>query len=306
MRQLISVVVPCYNEEEALGAFYEALNNVTKAMDYVNFEIIFVDDGSTDKTLELLKSFSKMDHRVHYLSLSRDFGKEAAMYAGFKASRGDLVCTMDADLQDPPMLLPVMYKAINEEGYDCVATRRVSRQGEPKLRSFMAHQFYKIINQLSTTKIVDGARDYRLMIRPMVDAIVNMKEYDRFSKGLFSFVGFKTKWLSYDNVERVAGKTKWSFFKLFKYAISGFINFSTVLLIVPIFLGLIALSFAIIYLIVKLCLGTINDLSIIIIIMTGLFGILFIMIGLIGEYLSRLYLEVKGRPIYIIRETDGR
>ena len=220
MKKLLSVIVSCYNEEEALPLFYKEINKISKKMKDLNFEFIFVNDGSVDKTLSVIKKIIDKDKRVRYVSFSRNFGKEAAMYAGLKFSKGDYVTLMDADLQDPPELLPEMYNYIINEGYDCVGTRRVTRKGEPPVRSFFARCFYKIINKMSKIEMVDGARDFRLMTRQMVDAILSMGEYNRYSKGLFSFVGFDTKWLEYENVERVAGKTKWSFWKLFIFFIN--------------------------------------------------------------------------------------
>ena len=210
---LITLIVPCYNEEESLPLFYKEIVKVAKKMKEVNFEFLFINDGSKDNTLDILRDLSKKDKRVRYASFSRNFGKEAAMYAGFENSKGDYVVVMDADLQDPPSLLPEMFKYIKEEDYDSVATRRVTRKGEPPIRSFFARMFYKIINKISKADIVDGARDYRLMTRQMVDSILSMKEYNRFSKGIFGWVGFKTKWIAYENIERVAGETKWNFWK---------------------------------------------------------------------------------------------
>ena len=237
----ISVVVSCYNEEKALPLFYEEMERVRK-QDFdgiAEFEYIFVNDGSKDKTLEIMKSLRAKDSKVRYVSFSRNFGKEAAMLAGLEAATGDYVTLMDADLQDPPTLLKQMYDAIINEGYDAVGTRRVTRKGEPPIRSFFARMFYKIINKMSDIEMVDGARDYRLMKRQVVDAIISLKEYNRYSKGLFSFVGFDTKWLEYENVERVAGETKWSFWKLFKYALEGITAFSTTPLILSSILGII-------------------------------------------------------------------
>lgn len=210
----ITAVVPCYNEQEALGLFYEELNRVTAEMRDCEFEILFVNDGSKDRTLELMKELAEKDGRVKYISFSRNFGKEAAIYAGLEHASGDLVAIMDADLQDPPRLLPEMYRAVTEEGYDSVATRRVTRKGEPPIRSFFARMFYRLMNKMCKTEVVDGARDFRLMTRPFVDSLLSMKEYNRFSKGLFGWVGFRTKWIEFENVERVAGETKWSFWKL--------------------------------------------------------------------------------------------
>ena len=215
MKKILSIIVSCYNEEEALPLFYKEAKKYLNKINDLDYEFVFVNDGSRDNTLEVIKKLKKKDKRVKYLSFSRNFGKEAAMYAGLENSNGDYVVLMDADLQDPPKLLNEMYKIVKEEGYDCVATRRVTRKGEPPIRSFFARMFYKIINKISKIEMVDGARDYRFMTRQMVDSIISLKEYNRYSKGLFSFVGFKTKWLEYENIERVAGETKWSFWKLF-------------------------------------------------------------------------------------------
>ena len=236
----ISVIVSCYNEQESLPLFYKEMERVRKQdFDGIDFEYIFVNDGSKDKTLEEIKELRKQDSKVRYVSFSRNFGKEAAMLAGLDYSTGDYITLMDADLQDPPSLLRKMYDAIKNEGYDCVGTRRVTRKGEPPIRSFFARMFYKIINKMSKVEMVDGARDYRLMTRQMVDSIISIREYNRYSKGLFSFVGFKTKWIEYENVERVAGETKWSFWKLFKYALEGITAFSTTPLIFSSVLGLL-------------------------------------------------------------------
>ena len=254
MKDKISVIVSCYNEEVALPLFYNEIDNLSKKMNYVDFEFLFVNDGSKDQTLEILKQLSNKDNRVKYISFSRNFGKEAAMFAGLEHATGNLVTLMDADLQDPPSMLPLMYEAIKEEGYDQVGTRRVTRKGEPKIRSFFARCFYKLINKMSNVEMVDGARDYRLMTRQVVDSIIEIKEYNRYSKGLFSFVGYNTKWLEYENVERVAGETKWSFWKLFKYAIEGIVAFTTLPLSIAAILGIFMffLAFlAIIFIIIK-------------------------------------------------------
>lgn len=235
----ISVVVSCYNEQEALPLFYEEISNIANKIKDTEFEFIFVNDGSKDKTLEVIKKFRETDERVKFVSFSRNFGKEAAMFAGLKKSTGDFVSIMDADLQDPPKMLIEMYETLKKEDYDCVATRRVTRKGEPPIRSFFARMFYKLINKISKTEIVDGARDFRLMTRQMVDAIVSMEEYNRFSKGIFGWVGFNTKWLEYENVERAAGETKWSFWKLFKYSIDGIIAFSTAPLVISTIMGIL-------------------------------------------------------------------
>ena len=307
----ISVVVSCYNEEKALPLFYEEMERVRKK-DFegiVEFEYIFVNDGSKDNTLKIIKELNQKDPKVRYISFSRNFGKEAAMYAGLEAAEGDYVTLMDADLQDPPALLKQMYDAIKNEGYDSVGTRRVTRKGEPPIRSFFARMFYKIINKMSNIEMVDGARDYRLMKRQVVDSIISLKEYNRYSKGLFSFVGFDTKWIGYENVERVAGETKWSFWKLFKYALEGITAFSTTPLIFSSIVGLIfclVAFIAIIFIIVKtLVYGDPTagwpSMACIIVFVSG---IQLFTIGIIGQYLSKTYLEVKKRPIYIIKETE--
>ena len=307
----ISVVVSCYNEEKALPLFYEEMERVRK-QDFegnVDFEYIFVNDGSKDKTLDIIRELRKKDSKVRYVSFSRNFGKESAMFAGLEASNGDYVTLMDADLQDPPSLLKQMYNAIVNEGYDSVGTRRVTRKGEPPIRSIRARMFYKIINKISNIEMVDGARDYRLMKRQVVNAIISLKEYNRYSKGLFSFVGFNTKWIEYENVERVAGETKWSFWKLFKYALEGITAFSTTPLILSSILGIIfcLIAFlAIVFIIIKtLVYGDPTpgwpSLACIIVFVSGVQ--LFCM-GVIGQYLSKTYLEVKNRPIYIVKETE--
>lgn len=305
----ISIIVPCYNEEEAMPLFYDEICKTASTFDKVDFEFIFVNDGSRDRTLEVARDLAKKDKRVRYISFSRNFGKEAAMLAGLEYSQGDYVAIMDADLQDPPSMLHDMYDGIKNEGYDCVATRRVSRKGEPPIRSFFAKCYYKLINKISDTEIVDGARDYRLMSRQMVDSILSLKEYNRFSKGIFSWVGYNTKWLEYKNVERVAGTTKWSFWKLFLYSLESIVAFSTVPLAISSIIGILFFIISMI-MIVFIIVRTITfgdpvagwpSLVCIIFFVSGvqLFGI-----GVIGQYLSKLYLEVKGRPIYIVKETE--
>lgn len=305
----ISVVVSCYNEEKALPLFYKEIERVRKQdfENIVDFEYIFVNDGSKDKTLDIIKQLRAIDDKVRYVSFSRNFGKEAAMFAGLEASTGDYVTLMDADLQDPPALLKQMYDAIINEGYDSVGTRRVTRKGKPPIRSFFARMFYKIINKMSDIEMVDGARDYRLMKRQVVDAIISLKEYNRYSKGLFSFVGFNTKWIEYENVERVAGETKWSFWKLFRYAIEGITAFSTTPLIFASVLGIIfcVISFlAIIFIIVRTLIygDPTSGWPSLVCIIVFVSGIQLFSVGVIGQYLSKTYLEVKKRPIYIIKE----
>ena len=309
MKKLISIVIPCYNEEETIPYFYKEITKISEEINKTNFEFIFVNDGSKDDTLKLLKELSKKDKRVRFVSFSRNFGKEAAMYAGFEYSKGDYVAVMDADLQDPPYLLKEMYKTLENSDYDCVATRRVTRKGEPVIRSFFARCFYKIINKMSKYEMVDGARDYRLMTRQMVDSIVSLKEYNRYSKGLFSFVGFNTKWIEYENVNRGAGETKWSFWKLFKYALEGIVAFSTAPLSFASILGIIfciiSLIFVIVIIVKTLIFGDPTSgwpsLACIILFVSGIQ--LFCM-GIIGQYLAKAYLETKNRPIYIVKETE--
>ena len=308
-KEKISIIVPCYNEQEAIPYFYEEIKKIIKEMNKNKFELIFVNDGSKDNTLEKIRTLANKDNIVRYISFSRNFGKEAAMYAGLEHSTGDYVAIMDADLQDPPALLPEMYRIIKEENYDCVGTRRVNRKGEPPIRSFFARCFYKIINKISKTEMVDGARDYRLMSRQAVDAIVSLKEYNRYSKGLFSFVGFDTKWIEYENIERVAGETKWSFWKLFKYAIEGIVAFSTAPLAIAAVLGILMCMFAfiaIVVIIVKTLMfgdpvGGWPSMTCIILFTSG---VQLLCMGVIGQYLSKTYLETKNRPIYIIKETE--
>ena len=305
----ISIVVPCYNEEEAIPLFYEEINKTSKEIKDYDFEFIFVNDGSKDNSASIMKELAKKDKRVKFIDFSRNFGKEAAMYAGLELSSGDYITTMDVDLQDPPSLLPEMIKGITEEGYDCVATKSTSRNGYSFLRKTFTRWFYKIIAKISKTEMVAGARDYRLMTRQMVNAIINMKEYNRYSKGLFSFVGFKTKWIEFENQERVAGTTKWNFWKLFSYAIDGIVGFSTAPLIVSSIIGVLfcLISFIlIIFIIIKtLIFGDPTSgwpsLACIIFFVSG---VQLFCIGIIGQYLSKVYLEVKNRPIYIIKDTN--
>lgn len=304
----ISIIVSCYNEEEALPLFYKEANKLTKEMNEFEFEFIFVNDGSKDKTLEEIKKLNKKDKRVKYISFSRNFGKEAAMYAGLVHSSGDYVTLMDADLQDPPALLPEMMKYI-KEGYDSVGTRRVTRKGEPPIRSFFARMFYKIINKMSKIEMVDGARDYRLMKRCVVDSIISLKEYNRYSKGLFSFVGFDTKWIEFENVERVAGETKWSFWKLFIYALEGITAFSTVPLVFSAVIGVLfcLIAFiAILAIIFKTLVygDPVEGWPSLVCIIFLVSGIQLFCTGIIGQYLSKTYLETKNRPIYIIKESN--
>lgn len=305
----ISIIVPCYNEEKALPYFYKEIYKVASEMSNIDFEFIFVDDGSKDNTLCILRELRKQDERCRYISFSRNFGKEAAIYAGLENEKGDYVAMMDADLQDPPKLLKEMYDAIKNEGYDCAATRRVDRKGEPIIRSFFARKFYKIINKISNADIVDGARDFRLMTRQMVDAILKMNEYNRFSKGIFGWVGFNTKWIAYENVDRVAGETKWSFWKLLIYAIEGIIAFSTVPLSIAAVVGIIFFIVALImigFIIVRTLIWgdpTSGWPSLVCIIFFAS-GIQLFCTGILGQYLAKTYLETKKRPIYLVKEEQ--
>ena len=306
----ISIIVPCYNEEESLNFFQKEMNRVSKQeMQQVDFEILYINDGSSDGTLQKIRQLASEDVRVKYVSFSRNFGKEAAIYAGLQHADGDYVAIMDADLQDPPSLLPEMYKAVKEEGYDSAATRRVDRKGEPPIRSFFARKFYKLMKKISNTDIVDGARDYRLMNRKFVNALLNMGEYNRFSKGLFGWVGFKTKWIEFENVERVAGETKWSFWKLFRYSIEGIVAFSTVPLALSAVLGVIMCILgviAIIFIVIRQLLfgNSVAGWASLSCIILFLGGVQLLCLGILGSYMAKTYLEVKKRPIYICDETN--
>jgi len=302
-------IVPCFNEEEAIPYYYEEMLKVMPQIPELDFELLFVDDGSKDSTLEVLKELAQRDKRVRYISFSRNFGKEAALFAGLQNAKGNYVVTMDVDLQDPPSLIPEMYNIICNEDYDSVATRRVTRKGEPKIRSFFARKFYQLINKMSDADIVDGARDFRFMKRSMVDAILSMKEYNRFSKGIFGWVGFKTKWLEYENIERIAGETKWSFRKLFIYAIEAIIAFSTTPLSIVSVIGVVIclLSFILLVVIIirALLVGDpVAGWPSLVCIITSLGGVQLLCTGIVGLYLSKTYLETKNRPIYIVKEKN--
>ena len=304
----LSIIVPCLNEQESIPLFYEELIKVLTKMD-ITYEIIFIDDGSKDATLQKMKELSQRDSNVVYLSFSKNFGKEAAMYAGFVNARGRYVAVMDADLQDPPALLPKMLEKVESGAYDSVATRRVSRKGEPRIRSFFARRFYQLINKISDADIVDGARDYRLMKREMVEAIVAMEEYNRFSKGIYGWIGFKTYWLPYENVERVAGESKWSFWKLFRYAIEGFINFSKAPLEIVSWTG-IGMTFVSVLVLIFIVLrrllfgDPVAGWASLICVIIFVGGIQMFSIGIMGQYISRMYMETKKRPHYIVSETN--
>lgn len=305
---LLSVVVPCYNEEENVPLFYEELMKSHNffTQENLQLEILFIDDGSRDGTVEQVKRLREKDERVRLVSFSRNFGKEAAMYAGLEHAKGDYVVIMDVDLQDPPSLLPEMFSGI-KEGYDSVATRRVNRKGEPPIRSFFARMFYRLMKKISRTEFMDGARDYRLMTRQVVDAILSMQEYNRFTKGIFGWVGFRTKWLEYENVERARGETKWSFWKLFLYSLDGITAFSTIPLMIAAVVGVVfcILAFLMIVFIIvrKLIFGDpVSGWPSLVCIMLFLSGIQFFCTGILGQYLAKTYMEVKKRPIYLIKE----
>lgn len=306
----ISVVIPCFNEEEAIPLYYEEMKKLMKTMKKVNFELIFVNDGSTDKTLNILRDLSKKDMIVRYISFSRNFGKEAGILAGLEHAKGDYIATMDVDLQDPPHLLKEMYNTLESGAYDSVATRSISRNGYSFARKTFTRWFYKIISKISKVEMVDGARDFRLMTRQMVNAIISMKEYNRYSKGLFSFVGFNTKWITFENKERIAGTTKWNFFKLFSYAVEGIVAFSTAPLLIAAFVGVILFILSLIFIFVIILKTIIYGdpvagwpSLVCIILFTS--GIQLFCTGIIGEYLAKTYLETKKRPIYIIKETEN-
>ena len=306
---LLTVICPCYNEEESVGLFYEEVmkNQGFFKEQGVEMNVLFVDDGSRDGTLAEVKKLREKDPRVHFVSFSRNFGKEAAMYAGLEKAEGDYVVIMDVDLQDPPRLLPEMYESLTKEGYDSVATRRVNRKGEPPIRSFFARRFYSLMKKISKTEIVDGARDYRMMTRQMVNAILSMGEYNRFTKGIYGWVGFRTKWLEYENVERAKGETKWNFWKLLVYSIEGITAFSTAPLSIAAFVGALFCFFAFVMILFIIIRKLIFDdpvsgwpSLVCIILMTS--GVQFFCTGILGQYLAKTYLEVKRRPIYIAKE----
>lgn len=303
----LTVVVPCYNEEKSILDFFQTVKCVGEKIKDIQLEILFVDDGSKDKTLELIKNMKDEDILIKYVSFSRNFGKEAAIYAGLEYAKGEYVVIMDADLQDPPELLPEMLRLVREEGYDSVATRRVNRKGEPAIRSFFARQFYRIMNLISEVELVDGARDYRFMTRQVVDALLLMKEYNRFSKGLFDWVGFKTKWLEFENAERKNGETKWSFGKLLLYALEAFTSFSSKPLYIASFLGTgmcVVSFFAIVFIIIRQLLfgGSAFGWPSMACIVIFIGGIQLMCLGIMGLYISKVYLETKKRPLYIAKE----
>ena len=308
-KDIISIIVPCHNEEEMVPIFHKEIAAVSEQIPDAAFELIFVNDGSKDATLAELKRLAALDERVHYLSFSRNFGKEAAMVAGLRHATGNYVAVMDADLQDPPALLVEMVALIRIGEYDCIGTKRLDRKGEPPIRSFFARQFYHLINRISDTEIVDGARDFRLMTRQMVDAVLEMTEYNRFSKGIFSWVGFETKYLSYENQERVAGKTTWSFWSLFKYSLDGIVAFSEAPLAIAAFTGFLSFAVAILAALIltvrTLVFGNATSgWTSLIVIILGMGGLQLLCLGILGKYLGKTFMETKRRPLYILKEKD--
>lgn len=307
---LLSLVIPCYNESSALPVFMKELTHVIDALDDVETEVLFIDDGSSDDTLCLIKEIAASHSGVRYYSFSRNFGKESAILAGLVHSKGDYVAVMDADLQDPPALLPEMLRAVREGGVDCAGTRRVSRKGEPPIRSFFARMFYRFINAISATQLVDGARDYKLLSRQAVDALISMPEYNRFSKGLYEWIGFRTKWFDFENVERIAGETKWSFWKLFKYSLEGIFAFSTIPLAFSSLLGVIFMLFSVVTIAILLIRESLYHISaygwtsmVCVILLVS--GVQLFCLGIFGQYLAKAYLEVKHRPHFIVKESSG-
>ena len=304
----ISIIIPCFNEEEALPIYYAEMKKVMDSMKkQTSFELLFVDDGSSDRTYEIMKDLHRKDGRCQYLSFSRNFGKEAAIYAGLQNASGDYAAIMDVDLQDPPSLLPDMYRILKEEAYDSVATRRSTRMGEPKIRSFLSKEFYNVINKISKTEIVSGARDYRLMNRKMIDAVLEMSEYNRFSKGIFGWVGFRTKWLEYENVQRAAGETKWNFWKLFLYSLDGIMAFSTMPLSIASFFGILFCILAFVFMIFIFVRALIYGDPVagwpsMVCIISFIGGVQLLCLGIMGQYMSKLYMEVKDRPKYLVKE----
>lgn len=305
---MLSIIVPCYNEEKSLPIFYRKATSIVQEL-YQDYEFIFVNDGSKDNTLPIMQDLSVQDTHVIYLSFSRNFGKEAAMYAGFCSAKGDYIAVMDADLQDPPELLPKMLEILEKGEYDSVASRRVDRKGEPPIRSWFARKFYQLINRISDADIVDGARDFRLMKKEMVDAIISMGEYNRFSKGIFGWVGFRTCWMTYENVERIAGETKWNFWNLFKYAVDGITSFSQAPLNIASWFGILMTfcSFMVMLFIIirKLIFGDpVAGWASMMCVISFIGGVQLFCLGIIGQYIAKIYMEVKGRPHYIISESN--
>ena len=308
-KKMISIIIPCYNEEATLPVLYEELKKLSVQLEAYDLEYVFVNDGSSDRTFSMLTEMAKQDEKVKYISFSRNFGKEAALFAGLSNAKGDYIATMDADMQDPPSLLPEMVADLESGEYDNVATRRVNRIGEPPIRSFFARCFYKLMHHLSDIELVDGARDYRLMRREMVDSILAVGEYNRFSKGIYAWVGYKTKWIAYENVERSAGETKWSFWKLLHYSIDGIVNFSNVPITISSYLGLILTLFSFIAIIFEIIRALVFGDPVagwpsLVCIITFIGGIQLFCMGIMGQYISKTYIEVKKRPHYIIRDNN--
>ncbi|WP_296868625.1 glycosyltransferase family 2 protein [uncultured Methanobrevibacter sp.] len=303
---LLSIVVPCFNEDESVGIFLE---EIQKTLKEYNFEVIYVNDGSSDNTLKYIKELASKNSNVKYISFSRNFGKESAIFAGLKYASGDYICLMDADLQHPPKLIPEMLEAVLDEGYDVAAARRVSRKGEPKIKSFFSHRFYKVFNRISDIDMVEGATDYRIMTRQVVDSVLNLPEYNRFSKGLFQWVGFDTKWIEYENIERIAGESTWSFWGLIKYSIEGLVAFTTLPLSVSTFLGMVFSVIAFIYMLFIIIRYLIYSEAVpgyptLICSLLLLGGIQLLSIGVLGKYLEKTYFEAKNRPIFIVKESN--
>lgn len=308
-KKKVSIVVPMYNEQDSLRILYQELNKMTESVSDYSFEYLFVNDGSTDKTLSVIHELAGKDACVHYMSFSRNFGKEAALYAGLKAAKGDYIATMDADLQDPPQLLPQMLKLMEEGNCDNVAARRINRKGEPPIRSFCARRFYKLMRRLSGMEIADGARDYRLMSRTMVDSILSVGEYNRFSKGIFAWVGFETRWLEFENVKRSAGETKWGFWKLVRYSFDGIINFSDTPIKISSYLGLLLTAVSFIAIVVEVIRALVFKDPVagwpsLVCIITFIGGIQLFCMGIMGQYIAKTYMEVKRRPHYIVKESN--
>ncbi len=309
-KPLVSIICPCYNEEAMLPLYFDKMQSVVfSSLAQYDFELILINDGSKDRTLSIIRELAQKDARVKYISFSRNFGKEAAMYAGLKHAKGEYVCVMDCDLQDPPEMIPSMLERLSADDCDCVATRRVTRKGEPKIRSAFARAFYRIINRISDTEFVDGARDFRMMRRCVTDAVLELGEYHRFSKGIFMWVGFDTVWLEYENIERAAGETKWSFWKLTKYAIEGIVSFSTAPLQIATAVGSIISVISLLYMVVRVIIAMIWGNPVagypsLLAIMLTLGGFVLLALGIIGEYVARTYMQVKQRPIYIQKESN--
>lgn len=309
-KPLVSIICPCYNEEAMLPLYFDKMQSVVfSSLAQYDFELILINDGSKDRTLPILRELAQKDTRVKYISFSRNFGKEAAMYAGLKHAKGEYVCVMDCDLQDPPEMIETMLERLSTGDCDCVATRRVTRKGEPKIRSAFARAFYRIINRISDTEFVDGARDFRMMRRCVVDAVLELPEYHRFSKGIFMWVGFDTVWLEYENIERAAGETKWSFWKLMRYAIEGIVSFSTAPLQIATAVGSIISVISLLYMVIRVIIAMIWGNPVagypsLLAIMLTLGGFVLLALGIIGEYVARTYMQVKQRPIYIQKESN--